>query len=218
MKPWMLALVASRRELVTETFTSNATWIAPLGTSSLVSLVGEGQDGTPESTDTREASAQVDSVTGYSSGSGVTAGALSWGDFQADNTNAYNAINGGGSGKEAGVVYDGYPGTNTYNISLYDVVYSNAVAGTASIVTSEGWKTSGAVLAGDYGFSHISYTQTYTIAATTGADTVGFGKTFPGGVGGPASPVTYNNVAVTPGASYSLTIPSGGSITITYYK
>jgi hypothetical protein len=53
---------------------------------------------------------------------------------------------------------------------------------------------------------------------TTGASTTGFGKTFPGGTGGAATPVTYNNVAVTPGASYKLVVPAGGSITITYYQ
>jgi len=54
------------------------------------------------------------------------------------------------------------------------------------------------------------------VAATTGSDTTGFSKTFSGGVGGAASGTTYNDVAITPGASYSLVVPSGGSITITY--
>lgn len=58
---------------------------------------------------------------------------------------------------------------------------------------------------------------TITIPATTGAAASGIGKTFPGGVGGPATPVAYSNVPVTPGASYPVTVPPGGSITITYY-
>lgn len=53
-------------------------------------------------------------------------------------------------------------------------------------------------------------------SATTGASASGFGKVFPGGVGGPASTFTYNNVAVTALASYPVVVPSGASITITY--
>jgi len=53
---------------------------------------------------------------------------------------------------------------------------------------------------------------------TTGAAATGFGKTFPGGTGGPAPTTTFNNVPVTPGASYNLNIPAGGSITITYWR
>jgi len=52
---------------------------------------------------------------------------------------------------------------------------------------------------------------------TTGPSATGFGRTFPGGLGGAATPTAYSNVPVTPGTSYSITVPSGGSITITYY-
>lgn len=52
--------------------------------------------------------------------------------------------------------------------------------------------------------------------ATTGSPTTAFGKTFAGGYGGPATAVTYSSVTVTPGASYALSIASGGSVTITY--
>lgn len=55
-------------------------------------------------------------------------------------------------------------------------------------------------------------------AATTGAAATGFGKTFPGGFGGPASNTTFNNVAVTPLNPYQVIVPAGGSITITYYE
>ena len=51
---------------------------------------------------------------------------------------------------------------------------------------------------------------------TVGASTTAFGYTFLGGTGGAATPVTYNNVAVTPGGSYSIVVPSGGSVSITY--
>lgn len=62
------------------------------------------------------------------------------------------------------------------------------------------------------------HTQHYDeVPPSTGSSTTAFGKTFPGGLGGAATPVTYNNVAVTPGPN-SLVIPSGGSVTFSYYE
>lgn len=71
-------------------------------------------------------------------------------------------------------------------------------------------------------YIHVDYQEPdqpgETYPATTGASSTGFGLTFPGGAGGPATITNFANVAVTGGQSYSLSIPSGGSITITYYK
>jgi hypothetical protein len=77
---------------------------------------------------------------------------------------------------------------------------------------------------------YSSYTQCYIYVtyqepdtpgqeypATTGAASTGFGLTFPGGAGGPASVTNHGATAVTAGQSYALTIPAGGSITISYY-
>lgn len=69
-----------------------------------------------------------------------------------------------------------------------------------------------------YVYFRSQTSTTETDPATTGASTTAFGKTFPGGAGGPATPASYSNVAVVPGQSYAMTIPSGGSITITYLK
>lgn len=61
--------------------------------------------------------------------------------------------------------------------------------------------------------------QTTTYPATTGASVTAFGKTFPGGVGGPATPVTFTDVPVSGGSSYPLNIPTGGEITtFSYYE
>jgi hypothetical protein len=59
--------------------------------------------------------------------------------------------------------------------------------------------------------------------ATTGASTrmtgpSGFSRTFPGGTGGPASVTTFSNVTVNPNGSYSVVVPAGGSLTITYLE
>lgn len=66
-----------------------------------------------------------------------------------------------------------------------------------------------------YFFKDASYYD--TTPATTGAAATGFGKTFPGGVGGPASAQSFSDVAVVAGQSYNIVVPAGGSITISYY-
>lgn len=53
--------------------------------------------------------------------------------------------------------------------------------------------------------------------ATNGLPVIGFGKTFPGGIAGPAVALTFQNVLVIPNQSYRPTIPFGTSITISYY-
>lgn len=52
---------------------------------------------------------------------------------------------------------------------------------------------------------------------TTGESATGFSKTFAGGYGGLASVVTYTNVAITSGSSYTIVVPTGATIQITYY-
>lgn len=67
-------------------------------------------------------------------------------------------------------------------------------------------------------YIHFRAQTTTTTSATTGASTTGFGKTFPGGSGGAASLTNFANVPVTPGASYAIVVPAGGTLTITYYQ
>lgn len=52
--------------------------------------------------------------------------------------------------------------------------------------------------------------------ATVGASSTGFGKTFPGGNGGPASITTFTNVAVVSGDPYNIVVPTGGEVTINF--
>lgn len=54
------------------------------------------------------------------------------------------------------------------------------------------------------------------VGPTTGSNASAFGRTFPGGVGGPASEVKFNNVPVVGGTTYSIIIPVGCYIRITY--
>lgn len=66
---------------------------------------------------------------------------------------------------------------------------------------------------------HVWYSNlSETTSPTNGDAATGFGKVFGGGVGGPAVVTTFNNIAITPGASYNVVVPVGGSITISYYQ
>jgi hypothetical protein len=220
MNPAVQAVICGRRrQLVTlPPFTSNATWTAPITTNRIEKASGKGAAGTPSSTAVRDASAQGDSVQGYSSGSGSQSGSFAWNDFQSDISSALNTVNAGGSGNGYVVTYSGYPNSNTYNISLYQYSFTGAIPGSAYVFTSPGWKSSGDVLPGDYGYFAIGYSQSYTIPATTGASATAFGQTFPGGAGGPATITEFTNVAITPGATYNIVVPAGGSVTISYFQ
>lgn len=72
-----------------------------------------------------------------------------------------------------------------------------------------------------YDFTDLSYWD--SSPATTGPSTTmtgpnGFSRTWAGGLGGPASATTAENVAVVPGGQYVLNIPAGGSITMSYFE
>lgn len=164
--------------LTTQTFTSNATWVAPASTAVLETLTGQGGSGTPASTRDGYLYYELNYQMGQRRSDGV------WESVSSETTGPH----------------------------FREVVPADYCE---PVVTS-----------GDPEYSAYQRCYDYTtigpsteeVEATTGASTTGFGKTFPGGTGGAATPVTYNSVAVTPGASYPLVIPSGGSITITYYE
>jgi len=63
------------------------------------------------------------------------------------------------------------------------------------------------------------YDASYSQPGATGTSASGFDRSFPGSTGNvqPAT-TSYTNVPATPGQSYQIIVPSGGSITITYYE
>lgn len=66
-----------------------------------------------------------------------------------------------------------------------------------------------------YDYTDTSYTSGG--GTTTGAAASAFGKTFPGSTGNVAQTATsLTNIAVTPNQAYPITVPAGGSITITW--
>lgn len=61
-------------------------------------------------------------------------------------------------------------------------------------------------------YSYMAY------GATVGANATAFGNTFPGGVGTYATPQYFPNITVTPGASYSIVVPVGAIVVLTYFE
>ena len=215
---------AGQPRLVTQTFTTSTTWVAPSSVRLLTTLVGEGADGTPGYweglyTTLHEVIRTADT------GSSAT---LDWGPLYSSSQAAISALNSGGAGPRfapSGIpeVFYFINSTDNYFPGANYTGYLDGkyIRGTATLGVFGSPLTSGQVLYSQLNSSftgwYIDGTMEVYRDGTNGAPTTGFGYTFPGGVEGPASPVTYNNVTVTPNASYVLNVPAGGSIVISYY-
>jgi hypothetical protein len=188
MQPWLFAMVAGARVRQTRTFTANTTWAAPASTTRLESIVGIGTAGTPGTP-----AYDDPPITKYRQYTikFYTYARADGGDPYLTNTVTY------------GATMDA-PGESTSSVQ------TAPMTGTYSSVT----------VTTVVGYEAISVPGAHHDAEppTTGAAASGFGKTFPGGVGGPATAVTYNLVPVTPGGSYNVVVPAGGSITITWLQ
>ena len=179
-----------------ETFTAGQTWIAPAGIIELAVLKGKGGSGSPASTNS--ASARVLYIDDSSVLSAQTlSDAYAHADAQAASILSQLSTTSYGS---ASFTLREYYGTQ--------YVFNNGRS------VSSVKKGAGAGL--NSSKTHVTGLTKYT-AGTTGSSASGYGYTFPGGAGGAAAEVIYNNVAVVAGQSYVLTVPSGGSITIEYW-
>ncbi len=209
--------------LITQTFTSNTTWVAPANTNNLITLVGEGQDGTPQTWQTfNSLGAVVQAVTNCTPPVyGATLDySVPYGQAQGIQTTASGwTTNPAGQSVSSFVrtyIYSWCPATSDWRVLA--ISFSGIVRriGTVSLVGT--MPTSGTVPTppASQQEAFCNNIEFESSPGTTGASTTAFGYTFAGGVNVPATPATFNNVAVTPGASYSIVVPSGGSVTITY--
>lgn len=209
----MLMLFASMgaKTLQTVTFNANATWVAPAGVNLLPSVIGHGVNGTADSTTTRTTAAMT--VVFHATGSGTDPDLNDWSNVQGVVDSAIGIVDAGGFQTFNTGRLDKYAnGTETLTTGSSTV---NAVAATAAGVYSGGWHTSGPIT--NSGTGSVQYTS--PVAGTTGASATGFGFTFAGGT--PTTPTaattTNSNVSVTPAASYTIVVPAGATIQITYY-
>ena len=215
--------------LTSVTFTSNGTWVAPVGVSNVVSASGKGAAGVSDYPGTF--SGQYYGL--QSSGTQPNAPFAQWGTIY----NSYQA----GLAQLAGRSYPGY-GPSVF--SYFDTIYVDTSDrwirynfGTSDLSSAyvTGYSTSSVGSPSTSG--NMTYANTGVIsgwaininiieAGGTGAAATALGQTFPGGsytgsypngVGNAAVTTTYTNIAVTPGTSYSIVVPSGGEVTLQYY-
>ena len=216
-----------KTNVTSQTFTSSTTWVAPVGVTSLLVVIGKGQDGA--------SSGQgqfVCAFTGVSNESGTQTGPYSlpiavsavYSNVQA----CVDEFNIGGYRSAAAVVDRQFRFFQTQTYTFSDT-YPFGTGTFPYITIANTWRINGSPSSGtaQYVFPTFGYNAEGDIIypGSAGANTTGFGYTFTGGTvsgsypnqtGSPASPAAYTNVAVTPGASYSLSIPDNGYITIQY--
>lgn len=209
--------------LFTTTFPAGtSSWTAP--TNLITTAVGKGANGTADVWSTPLSVLQQCFQTG---GTGSTT--RDWATLYSNSLSAISSLNSGGSGERtapSGIAQRFY----AINSSSFDTGggadytgYFNGktIRGTAVLSSQNSPPTSGQVLysqlsSGSTGWA-IGGSLEQLTPGTTGASTTAFSLTFPGGT--PTTPTasdtTFTNVAVTPGATY--TIVNNQSLTITYF-
>ena len=212
---------ASGGVLRTTTFTSNTTWVAPNITNNLISAVGYGAAGAAGYWSTLGSIGGF--VYAFSSCEALPAYGPSldysvpYGDAQSIQSYV-SGWNTTGQDVFFTRTYVYYWCNTASEWRVQAINYSGRVRRTGTVSLVGNMPTSGAVPTPPGFPSREAFCTNleYYTNPSTGASTTGFGKTFPGGTGGAATPTTFNNVAVIAGASYSIVVPSGGSLTITY--
>jgi hypothetical protein len=178
------------KKLITETIMTSGNWAAPIGVGMLPSLVGRGGSGTP-----------------YEPARDAVPGPMT--KFKLIQ-NRYRRIDGGPDDVEVYITRgdNAWPGTTPPDATVEVAPFFD---GTHDQITQ-------LIAYGSEPYPEILIPAMPEEPETTGPDTTGFGRSFAGGVGGIATPATFNDVIVTPGQSYALVVPTGGYITITYWK
>jgi hypothetical protein len=224
--------------LTTVTFTSSTTWVAPSYVSNLVQMVGRG---TNASSDDYSGDTAITTIYRaireiFSGGSSTT---HDWSEIY-NNLQAWIAfLNTGTPGTRSAGAIDGfYFGSYSINSDNTYNYFSNPPSpgyasqfyfqiGTGIDISDFPVPSSGTITYANTPTSgsnsvKIGYNPVYL--GSNGAASTGVGKTFPGGTydfptgtGGAAPTTTFTNVTVTPSSSYSIVVPSGGQIAISYY-
>lgn len=192
-----------------KTFTSNEVWTAPAGVTS-INITGKGQDGSPATWTATSISVMGCTKSSFNQPGGSL---TSKNDAVADGAVSAGAFVGGTG--ERTVSYERVTYTvGPDNLSVRSsFTLSRTVRGSASVSSGS---TSGNITHTPSSLTSVSVSVESKSGGSTGASATGFGYTFPGGSGGAATPATYTNVTVGPGNPYSVVVPSGGSITITW--
>lgn len=204
--------------VVTETFTSNTTWVAPTSTNKIMRIEGKGRNGVaPAYSLTHTFS--IYAVTYTTSSLGGTAGFKTWADMKAYLDLAISYVNVGGTSGASytdAVLKQYYASSYDLTTGSYPLPAHDRAANTGSITYYGGAAASGSITSS--GYATVSYN--YLDSGDYGPYSTAFSLTFFGGSPSvPTAPITvFTNVTVTPSTSYSIVVPSGGYIIITYAK
>lgn len=192
----------------------STTWVAPPGVTSILSLTGKGQNGS---------AAYWESL--YNLGTAYWFADVPDTNFNSGDVEAF--------AQAQWDLFPANPGAGIVNISWETRLYYSYPSGiqsttygpydiratTTKVKVGNGW---GATYPPDPGFRPFYEINAggmeYYTPQFDGANTTGFGYTFAGGVGAPATPTTYTNVPVTPGTTYTINSAGDGYITIIYYQ
>ena len=207
------------------TFTSNGTWVAPAGVTS-IAVFGYGS---PAVSDTQSTGyfGVISYAVAVSSSTGTNPPYLDWSTVRAGLDAAINAV-----ASNSGTNYLSlqkswflvYPDDSWREFIDYTSVW---IVGSSYGVRNIGTVGSGNITHAGLvpGVNGYGLEATYRILGSTGSNASAFGTTIPGGTLTGTEPYrtavtpagTSFNTTVTPGASYPIVVPSGGSVTIQYY-
>ena len=222
--------------LTTVTFTANGTWTVPSGVGEVAVLTGAGSPGVSDFTNTQNRNIcavlqwppgittpvtytwqnLIDYCQGFANTMNSTSGVQSI--TVPSGTNAQNGvrINSSNLGDQAqttafgwNLVYVGGGGSAV--LSFADFPPSGVSA--SSVITYADTPPSGSYI----NLSFLAYNYGYAGNPSSALSYSFPGGVYSGGIGYPAVPDTYNNIPVTPGTSYSITVPAGGSVSISYF-
>ena len=221
-------------QLYTQTFTSNGTFTPMAGVTNVVTLVGQGGSSSSDFQTTSESFIQRNTLEPYPLGSGPNPLPVSFLTVAQYVIDIVNLCNTGGI-QSFNYTTDSY--TTVYPDQTWsqdtDTPYTFTaymIPGTWSVITEGfvpyppvGQVTSYAQAQTSYGVYRPQ--GQYIAAGSAGGNSSALGYTFSGAAqvgtyptatGQSATPVTYNNVAVTPGTGYPIVVGAGGSVKISF--
>lgn len=221
---------SNKGQLYTQTFTSNGTFTPMAGVTNIVTLVGRGGTAQGDYQDylSLKLMGQVYNGDPGSGSSGSIP--IPYSDITYGMYNVVQTFNAGGiqSGYFFNVVYFEMFSNNTYNYNAggsEDFPYYT-YPGTWGITATGNVLYPGFVDFYNYGeFGNYYMSGSFQQYGSDGTGSSALGYTFAGAtLSGSypnratqtATPVTYNNIAVTPGTNYPIVVGAGGSVAISY--
>lgn len=204
--------------VVTETFTSNVTWVSPASTNKIMSMQGKGSDGTAPNYTLQNTLKVYDVDYQIGSGGAFTSPVITWASMNAYVTAGLAILNDPSSTDYS------FPSMNviqfsngTYNKTNINITIPGAHVRQAGTAYSEIFNNASNPIDSD-GTAFVTYY--YLDNGAYGTAATAFGQSCAGGTPSTtaAPTTTYTNISISPSTSYPIVVPSGGYITITYAK